>query len=243
MVWEFLRGTPEQASELPPIREVPVLLDKLPDGREVVIHGDVPRLADHVHRQGENDRGFRGTCGLCSIEGILKQFGFDVSENKIVDYAADHGLCETHGPPEACGGTTLFDQVLLLRDFGVGAFVDVGDSLERLASRVEEGRGVIAEVNAGVLWDRAEYYGEGQANHAIVITGTARDPKTNQLLGFFINDSGVPSAGRFVDAQTMQWAFVEAGGLSVCTDAAPNTGERIPPEPVGLRHLSPTLQF
>lgn len=218
---ERKRGT----SEVAPIgdslswSELTIRLETLPDGREVIVFGDVEELSELVHQQGENTAGFLGTCGLVSVEGILRRMGIETSETAVVEYAREHGLCYSEGSPEMNGGTSIFDQVLLLRDHGVGAFIDAGDSTSRLAMRIEEGRGVIAEVNAGVLWDRAEYYGEGSANHAIVVTGTARDPNSGDLSGFFINDSAMPPGGRFVDVETMRAAFVDAGGLCVCTDA------------------------
>jgi hypothetical protein len=100
----------------------------------------------------------------------------------------------------------------------VPARVETAVSLEGLAARVEEGRSIIAEVDAGVLWDDASYFGWGLPNHAITITGVARDPATGEIQGFFINDSAAPDSGRFVDAETMGVAFELVGGVAVTTE-------------------------
>jgi hypothetical protein len=49
---------------------------------------------------------------------------------------------------------------------------------------VQYGRGVIAAVNAGVLWSDPRALGHGQANHVVTITGVARDPDDGALQGF-----------------------------------------------------------
>jgi hypothetical protein len=205
------------APDVPAFAELPHHLDLLPDGREALVIGYVERFKDFNHLQGDNRLGFQNTCGIVSCEDVLRQFGVEVTESQLVEYAVRGGLCNTDGSPSECGGTTIFDQVQILNDWGVPATAEQSGSLEGLASQVEEGRGVIAGVNAGVLWDRTEFYENNSMNHAIVITGVARAPQTREVLGFFINDSGKPESGRFIDAPTMQQAFIEAGGMSVST--------------------------
>ena len=112
------------------------------------------------------------------------------------------------------------DQVRILADHGVPAHMEIGRSLEDLAAGVEQARGVIVGLNAGVLWNDADSYEFGAANHAVVVTGVARDPAYGRIQGFFINDSGSGAAGRFVDAATMSEAWLDAGGGCVMTDMA-----------------------
>ncbi|TVZ94933.1 MULTISPECIES: hypothetical protein [unclassified Streptomyces] len=209
--------------------DVPYALGTLPDGRETLIIGDVDTYADFTHRQGDNPYGFQGTCGLCSCEGVLRQFGVDVTEGDVVAHAVSHGLCETGGDDAtARGGTTLPDQARILSDYGVPAHVESADSLEDLAANLEQGHGVIIAANAGVLWDDATYWDGGQANHAVVPIGVARDPATGEIEGFFVNDSGTGESARFVDAATMADSWLGAGGNCVVTDqvhaAAPGEG-------------------
>lgn len=209
--------------DLPPLlpdtaSEVPQHLDVLPDGRETLVIGDVPRLADFTHPQGDNPLGFKGTCGLCSCEGVLRQFGIEVTETDLVEHALRNGLCHVGDAPEECGGTTASMQAEILADHGVPAHVEQCRSLEELAAAIERGHGVIVEANAGVLWDDAAYYDFGGSNHAVVVTGVARDPGTGEIQAFYLNDSGSGQAGQFVDAETMGSAWLDAGGVSVMTD-------------------------
>jgi len=85
---------------------------------------------------------------------------------------------------------------------------------------VQGGRGVIAAVNAGVLWSNPSVLGHGQANHVVTITGVARDPYDGALQGFYINDSGTGRSAQFISAHLMTTAFVGTGGFCVITDIA-----------------------
>lgn len=205
--------------------DVPAFLDVLPDGRETVVVGDVEALADHTHQQGDNAVGFEGTCGLVSCEDVLNQFGVDVTENDVVDHAVRNGECYVSDDPTKAGGTNADTQAQILGDYGLPAHVERGQSLEDLAADVERGSGVIVEANAGHLWNDVNAYDTGQSNHAVVVTGVARDPDSGELQGFFVNDSGTGSAAQFVDAATMQAAYVETGGTAVVTDVVRSGSE------------------
>lgn len=202
--------------------EVPIQLETLPSGDEAIVAGDCERCRDFNHLQGDNPYGFKGTCGLVSCEDVLRQFGVKTSEADVVRHAIDNGLCNSRGfEPGEMGGTTVRDQAQILTDFGVPASEHIAHSLDDLATGVESGRGVIIEVNAGVLWNDANYYGFGEPNHAITVTGIARDPETGRVLGAFINDSGrgfPEDSGRFLDAATLDAGWLEAGGGCVVTD-------------------------
>jgi hypothetical protein len=195
--------------------DVPYQLDVLPDGREALVIGDVQGLAEFNHQQGDNPYGYRGTCGLCSCQDVLCQFGIVVSEADVVQHAVANGECNVADDPADSGATSVVMQVEILSDYGLPAHVELGGSLEGLALDLEQGRGVILEVNAGVLWDDAAYYESGGPNHAITVTGVALDPETSEVLGFFINDSGTDESAQFIDASVMAQAW---SGLSVVTD-------------------------
>jgi hypothetical protein len=203
-------------------QEVPAYLDILPEsGREVVVIGDPERFKELNHLQGDNSFGFQGTCGLVSCEDVLRQFGVEVTEDEVVAFAALFGLCHVGDNPAYCGGTTEFTQAVLLSTLGVPAHMEGGRGLSDLAGWVSEDRGVIIEVNAGELWNDVNAYGNGEANHAIVVTGVALDPVDGRVAGFYINDSGrgyPGDSGRFVTADLMERAWVAPGGSGVITD-------------------------
>lgn len=114
-------------------------------------------------------------------------------------------------------------QAQILNDYGVPAHTESSGSLESLATHIEQGNGVIVEVNDGVLWNDRNYYDQGQLNHAVTVTGVVRDPISGQIEGFYINDSGTGESAKFVDTNTMQRAWENTGGMSVVTDISHTT--------------------
>jgi hypothetical protein len=197
----------------------PQQMETNPDGREVMVYGNPTDYAEFCHQQGDNDLGFKEDCGLCSSQDVLNQFGVQVDENDVVHHAVDNNECYTDSGNAANSGQTTADyQAHILSDYGVPAHVENGGSLDDLAHNIENGSGVIAEVNAGVLWNDANSYEDGSANHAITVTAVVRDPESGQIQGFYVNDSGDGHAAKFVDAATMQSAWADTGGQSVVTD-------------------------
>jgi hypothetical protein len=206
--------------------DVPSYTDVLPDGRETVVIGDPLGDAGNTHRQGQNDFEFEGTCGLVSCEDVLRQFGVDVSETDVVRHALQKGLCSVSEDPAKAGGTSAEGRVEILRDFGVPAHLELRGDVQKLADNIERGHGVIAAVDAGVLWDDANYLAQdGGTNHAVVVTGVAREPGTGALQGFYINDSGTGKAAQFIDVKLMQEAWAAPGGTTTVTDdVRPSSG-------------------
>lgn len=224
---KIMNDIPEISFEVPELKEiqelseVKVQMDFLPDGREAIIIGDPEGCRQLNHRQGDNPFGFQGTCGLVACEQILNQFGLKVSETDITAHALQRGQCCVGQEPGFSGGTTAYSQSQILSDYGVPAHVENLSDLESLSFMVEQGHGIIAEVNAGVLWNDARAWDNGGMNHAIVITGVARNPDSGNIEGFFINDSGRSSlvdSARFVDSSTMQACWLGTGGNCVVTD-------------------------
>jgi hypothetical protein len=80
-------------------------------------------------------------------------------------------------------------------------------------------------VNAGVLWSEPRVLGHGQANHAVTVTGIARDRFDGALQGFYVNDSGTGDSGKFVSTHLMTTAFEHTGGFCVVTDATHSARE------------------
>lgn len=204
------------------LADVPVISDRLPDGRDTLIYGDASDATDFISRQGDNPQGFKGTCGLVSCTNVLREFGVEVSEADVVRHALVNLECNVDvQDADASGGTTPDTQARLLGEFGVPASVERHGSLESLAAEVEAGHGVIIGVNAGLLWENPDAWDFGQANHAVTVRAVARDPATGELQGFFIADSGRgldADARRFVSADLMDQCHIAAGGLSVVTE-------------------------
>lgn len=173
-----------------------------------------------VEKGGEGVEGFEGTCGLVSVENILRLAGVKVTESEIVEYARTHktggifsrrSLCTVGGKPWENGGTYAQDRQEILKHYGVDSRIERA-SLESIAQYVGEGRGVIASVDANMLW-----YGNNASSpafHAITVTSVQRDSVTNEIYGFYICDSGSGNNdnARFVPAYLMSAALAPSGG-------------------------------
>jgi hypothetical protein len=204
---------------------VPVQPGRLPDGRASLIIGDVTGYAAFNHLQGDNPEHGCGDCGIVSCADVLNQFGVRLTEaDTFVHAMRRHELHVVPGRPDQSGWTLPNEQAAILTDYGVPAHAEKAQSVERLALAVQLGHGVIAMVNAGVLWSDPASLGHGQANHAVTITGIARDHYDGALLGFYINDSGTGQSGQFVSAHLMRTAFEHEGGFCVVTDSVHAAG-------------------
>jgi hypothetical protein len=204
---------------------VPVQPGRLPDGRPTLIIGDVRGAAAFNHLQGDNPEHDRGDCGVVSCAGVLGQFGLRLTESEAFRHATRcHELHMVPGRPDESGWTLPAEQAAILTDYGVPAHAEQAQPVERLAAAVQHGHGVIAMVNAGVLWSAPQALGHGQANHAVTVTGVARDRYDGALLGFYINDSGSGQSGQFVSAHLMTTAFEHEGGFCVVTDSTRSAG-------------------
>jgi len=198
---------------------VPVSSACLPDGRPVIVLGNVRGYAAFNHLQGDNPDHDYGDCGIVSCADVLDQFGLRLTEADVIGHAI---RCrEAHlvtGHPERSGWTLPSEQARILCDYGVPARALRDQSADQLASAVQFGYGVIAGVNAGVLWTDSRFLADGQANHVVTVTGIARDPYDGGLEGFYVNDSADGRSAEYVSVHLMTTAFVRTGGFCVVTE-------------------------
>ncbi len=181
-----------------------------------IIIGDPDGWKKFNHKQGDNDQGACGTCGLVSTEQILNRFGKNITENEIVHCAIKNELGDfkPETSPRYKGGTIPEELAKILKVNGVPAQVKDGASIDDLARFVEDRRGIIIAVNSATLWDQMYDSSDGDADHAIIVTGLKRTRDTGKILGFYINDSGdiPPKSGRFVSADKMQEMWTQSTG-------------------------------
>jgi hypothetical protein len=196
--------------------EVPVeRIETQETGDTVYRYGDIAKFSEYNHRQGLNDYGFQSTCGITATENICRQFGVEVDENTLVHEAVDANLCSIKIDTQCSGGITVFAQRDLLRNHDISARVEMFNETESLASYVEQGRGVILTVNAGLLWRDPSCYEFGQYNHAICIIGCDRNAESNKVESFFITDSGTGETLQISESRLREcWS----NGVGVVTD-------------------------
>ena len=177
-----------------------------------------------LYNQTQNDYGLTGTCGLASAVNIARLAGKDISLNEVVIYAVSNNLC---GPN---GGTSREGLSQVLDGIGIPSHHSSNDSFEgdsyngsvnNIANLVENGHGVILGVNAGYLWNDIDHVGDGGANHAISVIGTARNTETNELVGLYICDTGrtaMEDIGRFIRIEEISDIYNVIGSAAIITN-------------------------
>lgn len=139
---------------------------------------------------------YLGTCGVCACVNILRMAGMNVSERELLDYAIEHGLCDTGGANTRYynGGTTPQQRAQLLRAFGLDCYLEpviTGPNkaldlyLNELDNNVSEGRGVIISVYSDRFYNDSRYAG---GTHAVVVTSIKKDSNGN-VIGCYVCDS------------------------------------------------------
>lgn len=203
------------------------------NGVNAVAYGDSDYWANYLdYAQGDNTQRYYGSCGIISCENVLIQAGklskkidynpwseYDTQESSIVGLAISRGLCTNSTNPYYSGGTTAYDQRDILASYGISSRAYVY-TVEDLANAAKQGKGIIASIDAGLLW----YNRASGINHAITVTGVAyniSDP--NKIEGFYICDSGrgrTDDASRFISYSFMKSIFRYYGdqGWAVITN-------------------------
>lgn len=203
----------------------------IPGVETAIVSGDpfeVANILDSV--QGDAVEGAWGTCFLTSISNICTLAGKDISEGDVVRYALENKLCNVDPwSPENTGGTTTRSAVRILNELcGIDAHAYEDREFrkfdnEAIAQAIEDGRGVIAGLDAGTLWGDPKYtdtfFGRRVANHAVTVTGAVRDADTGKVAGFFICDSGSGNACQYIDVDSFnKMCRNTRGGSVVVTD-------------------------
>lgn len=170
-----------------------------PNCEAVLVTGNPYEAAkDMDFQQGDNPYLAMGNCGLVSISNALRRAGIDVSENAVTSLAIENDLCyyDVNGDPTRNGGTDARDwkSILALLDVDSDIYTPYqGGALEDIATAIDTGRSVIISVNADMLYGEDTggfgFFGP-VANHAVTVTGIARDAQTGEIAGVYIADSG-----------------------------------------------------
>ena len=204
------------------------------------------RLSKLSFYQGNNTLGWEEDCSIAQIANILTLAGIPTTEEEVVQYvnrisaSLNSGLIVSQLRPELNGGLIPSEIGRVLKDFGLDNDVYPGRvgscsfisqlfgsppplDLDRVAESVENGKGVILCVNCEAL----NNIGCGDANHAISVVGTARNPDTHEVMGFYINDTGHPdvltdkryerSQTKFISKKRLSQAFSVPNAAAIIT--------------------------
>lgn len=190
-------AAPVSASSAPITQEC-----TLPDGTEALVTGDLAAAEAAWHPQGENGLGACGTCAIACVDMARRMHGHESSEDQVLRAAIDQGhfgLPDEGVPPRRI---TRF-----VRSFFPDAQPTANMRAPELAERLERGDSAIIYVNANWLYNQPEA-NPWYANHAVLITGTARHPQSGQLLGFTYNDGNESAANHFISVENLHYCWV-----------------------------------
>lgn len=180
------------------------------------------------YSQGDNSYGAQGCCGLVSSANFLNLCGIEASEEEMVGFALENGLCyySPFSPASENGGTGDPEIEAVIEAHGVPVTsyeIGAGGSVEDIADAIDEGRAVTIGVNAGYLWNEASFLGDGSANHQITVTGAVRDDD-GSVVGLVICDSGrglESDSCRVVSMEELAWCYETVpGSTAIISDNA-----------------------
>jgi uncharacterized Zn-binding protein involved in type VI secretion len=150
-----------------------------------------------------------GNCGVQSSEQVIfLDTGNRIPEKEILDQAISMGIAGTGNPADASsvGATSADGRKELLAHYGVQSTVQP-TTREALGSAIRGGKGVIVNVNAGVLWNDDNV----QGSHAIVVTDGTFDNDGN-LQTVTVNDTGIGQRHEISAEHLMDAADARDGG-------------------------------
>jgi len=164
------------------------LLETAQETRDITLDGKECTVFDHpfegkgnqIHSQGSAEPEYgKNTCGYCASGSIINKAGGNTNERKVLDYANDNvpGFNRE-------GWSNMKEWVQVLKGAGIGSKPHTHDTMEKLAEYVEQGRGVIIGVEAGIL-----YGGNIRGGHAITLESVIRDKNTGEIVSYVIGDS------------------------------------------------------
>ncbi|PZM78830.1 MAG: hypothetical protein DKT66_23305 [Candidatus Melainabacteria bacterium] len=191
------------------------------DGIDVLVYG-YPKRYELDYSQGDAVPDFLGTCALTAISNVITQAAGSVTEEQVVTYAKDNDLAVEGSTSFDNGGTTRQQQQDIITHF-LGANssdYSLGVNFVDMANKIKNGQGVLLAVNAGSLWDDTAYFGDGDRNHVITVSGAVYNSDNTRIMGFYICDSGrglVSDMTRYVSYADLFDAANVPGGYMIWT--------------------------
>lgn len=170
---------------------------------------DAAKLANlHTYHSVDVNQFYNDTCAIRSQQLILRKFGIDIPQEKLMEEAAENGW---YTPGQGTPGTAVGK---LLAAHGVDASLYQNANLHDLHDMLAQGRQCIVMVDANELWSpdskwhflKEKVLGIESANHALIVTDVIGDPDNPALAKVVVTDPGtgevakIYSGDQFLDA-------------------------------------------
>lgn len=165
-------------------------------------------------------QGYSGTCGIVACVNVARLAGIGATEENTLEIAINNNLCDREKITPIFrkhiqgGGTTPKERKELLKQMGIESHLEVA-SINAIAKRVAEGRGVIVSVRSEKLWGDDNSKGL----HAITVTSVMKNQR-GEICGFFVCDSGTGGvdSAKFYTADELNNALTPKRPMNVTSN-------------------------
>lgn len=157
------------------------------------------------------------TCALRSQQIILRDYGIQIPQQQLVDYAEAHGWFGPDGTPGCYVGN-------LLETCGVGVHRMYDATVADLVAELKAGHRVIVSVDSNELWAAPgtreyEFYRNIQhPDHALIVSGLKIDPFNPRKVDVVLTDPGSGDAYISYPLEKFHHAWGDGHFFMVATD-------------------------
>lgn len=157
------------------------------------------------------------TCALRSQQIILRDYGIQIPQRQLVDYAEAHGWFGPDGTPGCYVGN-------LLDICGVGTHRMYDATVSDLVAELKAGHRVIVSVDSNELWAAPgtreyEFYRNIQnPDHALIVSGLKIDPYNPRKIDVVLTDPGSGDAYISYPLEKFHHAWGDGHFFMVATD-------------------------
>ncbi|WP_022821994.1 type VI secretion system tube protein TssD [Hymenobacter norwichensis] len=151
-----------------------------------------------------------GNCGVQACQQIIRQAtGVNFPEKEILSFALEGGFAVKSPNPAWHGETNALSRQALLKAKGIASSIIDEPTHEQLATALREKKGIIAGLNADVLWGKVPPQAGG---HAVLITHGDFNEQ-GELTHVYVNDTGTSNPdfqrGRQIPTADIMRAFAK----------------------------------
>jgi len=162
-------------------------------------------------------QGYEDTCAIRCQQIIMRDYGCDISETQLKDFAESVGWYD-HGTPMGATGN-------LLEYVGIGVHKQTDCTVYDLINELSQGHRVIVGVDSNELWVKEngtlmekfteyteDFISGEKPDHALIVAGVNVDPIDNKVVSVVLTD---PGSGNFRKEYSID-EFMDAWNDSKC---------------------------